>query len=518
MWAIVAGDRDVDGMISVRDYHERTKHSVASLHSNRHVLDWSNQPLPFKIYTGLDPIPLPRDLGLSNVPALQAIAATASREPRRLLPDLREVARLLHYSAGITRKKEYPGGHVMYFRAAACTGALYHIDLYLVCGDLPDLPAGVYHFGPHDAALRRLRAGDYRAALCEASGEEPALTAAPAILVSTSTFWRNAWKYQARAYRHCFWDNGTILANLLAIAAADGVPAKVVLGFADATVNTLLGLDTQREVALSLVALGERPDLRAAAAPPQAPLLLETRPLSAHEVDYPLIGAAHAASSLGTPAAVRAWRAAAVAARPPAAPAAVPLQPLAQAPTRSIEEVIVRRGSARRFSHAPIGFDQLSTALYASTRGVPADFLIEPAASLNDCYLIVNAVDGLPPGACVFDRAREALEWLARGAVRRQAGHLDLGQELAADAAVNFYLLADLDHVLARLGQRGYRAAALEAAIIGGKLYLASYALGLGATGLTFFDDDVAEFFSPHAAGKGVMFLIATGVPARRRG
>jgi hypothetical protein len=35
--------------------------------------------------------------------------------------------------------------------------------------------------------------------------------------------------------------------------------------------------------------------------------------------------------------------------------------------------------------------------------------------------------------------------------------------------------------------------------------------IGLGATGLTFFDDDVTTFFSPHAAGKGVMFLVAVG-------
>ncbi|MER3405283.1 MAG: hypothetical protein C4289_09090 [Chloroflexota bacterium] len=33
---------------------------------------------------------------------------------------------------------------------------------------------------------------------------------------------------------------------------------------------------------------------------------------------------------------------------------------------------------------------------------------------------------------------------------------------------------------------------------------------------LTFFDDDVTAFFSPHAAGKSVMFLIALGQPARR--
>jgi SagB-type dehydrogenase family enzyme len=503
-------------MTTIRDYHERTKHSVASVRANQHGLEWDIQPLPFKIYSTLQPIPLPRDFGGVNIPALEAIALTAPREPRRPIPDTRALARLLHYSAGITRKKTYPGGQVMYFRAAACTGALYHIDLYLICGDLPDLPAGVYHFGPQDFALRRLRAGDYRAALIEATASDPAVADAPAVVVCTSTFWRNAWKYQARAYRHAFWDTGTIVANLLAVALADGVSARVVLGFVDGMVNALLGLDSEREVAIALVPLGEHAAPPAGPPPPLTPLALPTTPLSSREVDYPLIRAAHAASSLSSPAEVRAWRAAAIAPRPPAAPAAVALQPLSDPPRRPLDDVITKRGSTRHFSRQPITFGQLSAALQAASRGVPADFLAEPSASVADCYVIANAVDGLPPGAYAFDRERGALALLKAGDFRREAGFLDLGQPLAADAAVDWYLLADLDRVCARLGQRGYRAAQLESAVVGGKLYLAAYALGLGATGLTFFDDEVTQFFSPHAAGKGVMFLVAAGVPARR--
>src|SRR5581483_3107625 len=109
-----------------------------------------------------------------------------------------------------------------------------------------------------------------------------------------------------------------------------------------------------------------------------------------------------------------------------------------------------------------------------------------------------------------------ALEQLRAGDFRDVAGDLDLGQELAADAAVNVYFLTDLRPLLARFGNRGYRAAQLGAAITAGKLYLAAYALGLGATGLTFFDDAVTAFFSPHAAGKSVLFLLAVGHPARR--
>ena len=56
-----------------------------------------------------------------------------------------------------------------------------------------------------------------------------------------------------------------------------------------------------------------------------------------------------------------------------------------------------------------------------------------------------------------------------------------------------------------------------EAAIRAGKINLAAYALRLGASGLTFFDDDVTDFFSPHAAGKSVMFLIAVGRPRPRQ-
>ena len=499
-------------MTTIAEYHERTKHSPASVRANRHMLDWSIQPLPFKIYDDVPALPLPRELGVSTMPALEAIASTAGGDVAT--PDLRQLARLLHFSAGITRRKAYPGGQVMYFRAAACTGALYHIDVYLVCGELPDLAAGVYHFGPHDGALHQLRSGDFRGVLAAASGEEPAVAAAPAVLVCTSTFWRNAWKYQARAYRHCFWDSGTLLANLLAVAAADGIPARVVVGFVDAAVNGLLGLDPTHEVSLALVPLGRGSTPPAAVSP--APLQLATRPLSSREVDYPLIREAHTASSLGNPEAVKDWRtrasAAAGARAKPGHTDAIALPPSPTPPAASIEAVILRRGSARRFARRPIALAELSAMLRAATRGIPFDGGGDGMA-LADPYLIVNAVDGLPPGSYAY--ARDALRPLARGEFRTVAGHLDLGQELAADAAVDVYLLADLAPQLA-VGDRGYRAAQLASAIAGGKLYLAAYALGLGATGLTFFDDDVIEFFSPDADGKDVMFLIAAGRKAPR--
>lgn len=500
------------------EYHNRTKHSHASISANPHYLDGAIQPLPFKIYKTLEPIALPRELPPIDFPALDAIAAIEVYPAAECVPDLVTIAQLLHYSAGITKRKTYPGGEV-YFRAAACTGALYHIDLYVVCGDLPSLEAGVYHFGPHDRALRRLRVGDYRATLIEATASEPAIAAAPAVIICSSTYWRNAWKYQARAYRHCFWDCGTLLANLLAVAAARAVPARVVLGFIDGTVNRLLSLDTEREVALALVAVGRTPRARPGPAPPVTPLALETIPLSKREVDYPAIRAMHSASSLTTPEEVAAWRGRPpVSTVPPTSGRLFPLRPLGNdvAPPDPIDRVILRRASTRKFALVPLPVDPFSLMLERATRGVPADFLDPPGLTLVEPYLIVNAVSGLPPGAYRFRREHATLELLKEGDFRSEAGVLDLGQELSAEASADVFLLANLGPVLERYGNRGYRAAQLEAAIIGGKLYLAAYAQRLGATGLTFFDDDVTTFFSPSAANKSVMFLIAHGSSAKR--
>ena len=489
------------------DYHERTKHSVYSVQTSRHFLDWDNQPLPFKIYTTLEPIALPRDF-----------AAPATNAP--CFPGLRELARLLHFSAGITRTRVYPGGQEHSFRAAACTGALYHIDLYVLCGDLDGLAAGVYHFAPHDFSLRRLRAGDHRQVLIEASGGEAALAGAPLAIVCASTFWRNSWKYQSRAYRHCFWDTGTILANLLALTAAGRIPTRLVVGFADAPVNDLLGLDTAVEAAVCCVALGsDAPP--APPAPALTPLTYETMPLSAHPLDYPAIRAAHAGSSLADATVVCDWRRATF--TPERPPPRHPLRPLQPTPehevARSVEEGIARRGSARRFARTAMTFAQLSRLLREATREIAADFHATAAASRlwNDLYLIVHAVDDLEPGAYVYLPDAAALELLRAGDFRGEAGHLDLGQELAADASVNFYALCDLEQVVARFGNRGYRAASLEAGILGGRIYLSAYRQRLTATGLTFFDDEVTAFFSPHAAGKAVLFLTAVGraLPSR---
>ena len=181
---------------AARRYHEATKHSPASVRRGGRSLDWAKKPHAFKEYVGLEALALPTDVPPSRVAAVEALARTPAEERRATT--LADLARLLRFGAGVVRSRD--GYH---FRTYSSAGALYPIELYLACGDLPGLPAGLYHFHPGELALRQLRAPDVRASLA-AAADDPRLAEAGAVVVLTGILSRTAWKYEARGYRHMF--------------------------------------------------------------------------------------------------------------------------------------------------------------------------------------------------------------------------------------------------------------------------------------------------------------------------
>ena len=492
-----------DQIDRARQYHDRTAHSPRSIRESRHTLDWNIKPSPFKIYPTLPALPLPRDFPAATADTFASLSGSV-RTGSPL--DIERLAALLFYSAGITRARTYPGGDQIFFRAAPSTGALYQTEVYVVAGDVSGLPAGVYHFGPGDFALRALRAGDFRGAVAWAAGDDRMATA-PAVAVLTAIYWRNTWKYQSRGYRHLFWDAGAMLANLLAAATALGLPARVVTGFVDAEVDALLGLDAAKEGALAVVPIGA--DARPATPPPPLlPVSAEIVPLSSAEVQYPLLVEARLDSSLDSEAAVLEWRERRIAARPAAPTGPVSPLPAPRAESgRSLGETLQARGSTREFSGAAISAEELSSALHHATRGIDGDV----QSGLVDLYLTVHAVGGIAPGAYRYDRRGHGLELIKPGDFRSESAFLCLEQPLGGMSSATVFFLSDLSRLLGALGNRGYRVANLEAGIVGGRLYVAAYAQRFGATGLTFYDRSVVEFFAPPAADLDAMFVTALG-------
>lgn len=488
-------------------FHEATKHSFESVRRGGHSLRWDNKPDQFKFISGSDRIELPRGIPTTGVPVLEAVRGSAPSA--RSTPGLLDLARLMVVGAGVRRRVVYADDEEFFFRTYASAGALYPVEIYVVCTHLSGLPAGVYHFDPRGAALERLREGDHRAHLARAAGAEPAVAEAPVTMVLTGIPWRTAWKYTERGYRHLYWDAGMILANLLALASATTQPAKVIVGFVDEEVEALLGLERAREFPLCLLTVGSGSPVEPAESPAE-PMTYPFPPLSPREVEYPAIGEANDAGRLATPEAVQEWRGrsegeGAAAAKGGMTEESFRTEPVLP-PPGSIEDVIRRRGSARGFRSTSMPLGVLASILEAAKGDIATDVA---GRRPTDVYLVANAVDGLDPGAYFYQRG--SFELLGRGVHRRRAAYLCLEQRLGGDAAVTHFLLADLPSVLATWGDRGYRAAQLVAGIVAGKIYLGAYGYGYGATGLTFYDDEVTAFFSPHAAGKSCMLVVAAG-------
>ena len=497
---------------SALTYHEATKHSEVSVGASAHYLDWDNKPAQFKEYKNLSSIALPRDFPHPKENSVEAIKnETKAIGPKQV--DMGVLSELLFFSAGLTRKMRF-GKALHYMRAASATGALYPIELYVISGRIPGLEAGVYHFNPLHFSLVKLREGDYRASLNDAGS--PDSLSAPFTLAFTSLAWRNAWKYEARSYRHWFWDSGVIVANLLATSNSAGLAAKAILGFVDSEIDQLLGLEAKKEatVALAVVGIGNIENALRMNQPIRS-LALESNPLSSEEVDYPIIWETNEASQLKSKSETETWRKSLKLSKGtiPTTTPAFPLRGSEEHLSPSLDEVILLRGSSRKFSREPISFDRFSTIIQSSAAKIPFDFL-PGNETLIDFYFIANDVQGLPPGSYFYNVSTNSVEQLKVLKNRSMSGYLCLGQQLFSDASIVFFLMTNLNSVLQSLGNRGYRAAQFEAGVRAGKIYLSSYAVGNGASGSTFFDDAVTEFFSPHANEKSPMIAVGVGVPA----
>ena len=269
----------------------------------------------------------------------------------------------------------------------------------------------------------------------------------------------------------------------------------------DADVNALLGLDARREAAVAVVSLGA--GQAAPGAPEVAPLTLATEPLSRAEIEYPLIWQTHAATGLRDCDDVTAWRQQALARPTPPPPLHTP-----ESGVLGLEASIENRGSARRFSPDAFGLDALEAVLSVAKGSRHSDHAI--ARELIRPLLIANRVEGVESGAYSVGASGE-LSPMKTGDFSAVATHLALDQAAGGSAAVNLYFVASMAKVVTALGERGYRAVQMEAGIRTGQVYLAATALGLKATGLTFYDDEAAGFFDLDAGDTLVMMLVAFG-------
>jgi SagB-type dehydrogenase family enzyme len=532
-------------MVHAPEYHERSKRGPSDFENVELERDFETMPRPFETYRDRPKVSL-SDVRAPVLPAVSAIAETGpdpladADQTARDPIDAATVASLCYYAAGIKAERSHPidaVDHPMYYRMASCTGNLHHIETYVVCTGLDGLDAGVYRFDPVTFSLDVLRDGDFRGVLAEAAGEETGVADAPVTLALTTEWWRNAWKYSDRTYRHAFWDSGTVLSHLLGTAHAFDLPASVVAGFDDQTVADLLGIDPGTEAPLELVPVGE--GAPADYTPEVDSIDSATGPHSDHDRSHDLPHEAWATSALSDGEAASAWRDRVREALPVGKVAAgdgvaqeekpseggdaagadgerVPLDPVDYETevARPLSATVRRRRSAREYADEPVSRRKFATILDRALRGVPLAVSPEDALALTDAYVAVSNVEGIEAGVYRYLPRESALERIA-DADRQEIQHAAMAQSPAGEAAVNVYLVTDVGRVAGELGDRGYRLAQLEASVALGRLYLATDAhRNVGGRGLTFYDDAVTDLLTPRAADQTPMTTFVFGHPA----
>ena len=416
--------------------------------------DLNRVPWPYKRYEqGLPRRELPVELPTTAAPALSVLAGAARTDGAE--PDLAQLARLLHLSAGVVRKAQWHDGWIL-FRASASAGGRFPLELYVAVPEGSALPAGVHWYDPEGHALVEVGPPP--------SGEAPAI-------VVTALPWRTGWKYRERGYRHIYWDAGAMLAQLLAVASSAGLGAGLVTRFPDTTVDSLVGADGVHEFTVAVVSLGS-----AGAVVEPSGEAVEGAVDNAPQ-EFPLVTAAQHAGRLD--AWGEAW------------PVGEPTEASELGPP--VEEVVRRRSSQRRMD---------------PTRGLPRPlFEISMEVAMRGIevphWVAVNDVEGVTPG---LYRWPDLATPLRPGDLRLELYRVAADQGLPRDAAfvvVSAIRTADID-------DHGYREAQLAAGIVEGRLHLAAYAQGAGASGMTFLDSEI-----PTMLGEPVDGLLWTcvGVP-----
>ncbi len=491
-------------------YHEETKHHVHRFARSPGYMDWNNQPIPFRFYTGPPPVSLPflhtdpatdyRDLYVCN-----------SRPARPF--DLNHVAGFFELSMGISAWKETAGSRWS-LRINPSSGNLHPTEAYLLTPPLGAVTAGVYHYNPYLHAL------EPRTAISSSLWSIiRAHFATDGFLVGlASIFWRESWKYGERAYRYCNHDVGHALAALRFAANLFGWKIKYLNALSDGEIETILGLNKTEYPTLE----EEHPDLLCLVYPhrtEKVPLNLDDQILSAFDsLDFQ--GEPNHLSQ----APVR-WdlidQVAASARKPATAERRFPAMPtdFLETPPSSISAIEIVRNRRSAVAFDPQGSISKKAFLAMLDKTLPrtdiAPFDIELMRPSIDLMIFIHAVEDLQQGLYWFSRCGHLFDelknmlrpdflWrpiadnmnlylLELKNFRTDARIISCDQEIAGASAFSLGMIAQFSEIVLREPYR-YRHLFWEAGMIGQVLYLEAEAQGFRGTGIgCYFDDEVHE-------------------------
>lgn len=162
---------------------------------------------------------------------------------------LSEVSQLLWAAQGITEKRSG-------FRTAPSAGATYPLEVYVVVGNVNDLPCGIYKYKLQEHELVKLKEGDKRAELSSAAFWQSSVKDAPCVLVFSAVYERTTKRYGERGNRYVHMETGHAGQNVHLQAVSLGLGTVVVGAFDDKQVKRVIDMPKE-ENPLYLMPVGK---------------------------------------------------------------------------------------------------------------------------------------------------------------------------------------------------------------------------------------------------------------------
>jgi SagB-type dehydrogenase family enzyme len=407
-------------------YHEQTKHHYHRYATSPGFLDWANQPNPFRFYEGVTPVRLP--LLQKDPPGEHR--ALYERRGNAFQDFTREtLGAFLELSLGLSAWKSIPGS-TWALRMNPSSGNLHPTEAHLILPALPGVPGGVFHYNSYLHALEpRARVSNI---LWQEIKEH--LHADGFVVVLSSLFWREAWKYGERAFRYCQHDVGHALAALTFSANLLGWKVTWLNAVSDEEIGRMLGFDQTRwpefelehPEALCFVHRSGGPriprDLPSAIAMTFSRLAFRGTPnrLSEDHVDWEILSRVAEATARPKPEEeaedVRAGHGLPEPARPFHAP-------IAQSGISAAQIIRQRRSAVAFDGVSGITQDQFYTLLDKTLpREASAPFDLGLTAPCVHLLLFVHRVAGLEPGLYFLLRADRDLPALHKNVIAISSG------------------------------------------------------------------------------------------------
>ncbi len=534
-------DCKLSNLEAVRNYHQQTKHRFECYSTGPDILDWSNQPNPFRRYTGTQFIRLPLNAAVNSPGDLQKVSADQLQDsPQDYPPDysrlfyddlppqpvnVQTVASLLRNSLALSAWKQ-AGDSLWPLRVNPSSGNLHPTEGYLLCGAIDGLStsANLFHYTALEHGLEK------RCELPEALWHSLTKTCPADVFFIglSSIYWRESWKYGERAFRYCHLDVGHAIAAVCLAASSSGWRCDLLNELSQEQLRKILGLKddylpgTEHPDCLLAISSGgiSEMTISAAQAIDEMSHLTwygEANSLSEDHVAWPIIN--EVARACEKP--LTTSRTVDISKTSRKALKLLSKQTVNSAAALSAQQIIQQRRSALAMDgETPIADFQFYTLL---SRLLPQHIDI-PYAALSGkpqvhMLFFIHRVTGLEPGLYLLVRANDHLEDLKRqlrgdfswlkpeacpaeislfqllgGDARQISRQLSCGQEIAADGCFCIAMLTRFDDVLQHLGPWAYPQLYWECGLIGQVLYLEAESIGLRGTGIgCFFDDPVHE-------------------------